>query len=186
LGQQQGFTWLIGAGTNTATRNVTSDGTLWRLSPQAYYYWGPFGLLGEYVVSSHDVRRDAGGAPTRARVQNTAWQVAASWFLTGEENGYKAVVPKRNLDPANGGWGSLELAARVGQLDVDDDVFPLFADPKKSASGVFSWGVGLNWKLNRNIKLSLDYEDTDLDGAAGNPAPFKGEHVIFTRAQVAF
>lgn len=185
-GQQTIFTYITGAGTNAARPNVTADGTLWRVSPQAYYYWGPFGLFGEYVVASHEVRRDAGGAPLRDTLQHTAWQVAASWFLTGEQNSFRPVAPLNNLNPAKGGWGSLELAARVGELNFDDDVFPLYANPATSASGLLSWGVGLNWKLNRNIKLSLDYEHTRLDAASGAKLPFKEEDVIFSRVQFAF
>lgn len=185
-GQEQIFTYITGAGTNAARPNVTADGTLWRVSPQAYYYWGPFGLFGEYVVASHELRRDAGGAPLRLTVQHTAWQVAGSWFLTGEQNSYRPVAPLRNLEPAKGGWGSLELAARIGELDFDDDVFPLYANPATSASGILSWGVGLNWKLNRNIKLSLDYEHARLDAAPGAKLPFKEEGVIFSRVQFAF
>jgi len=185
-GQQQIFTYVTGPGTNAARPNVTADGTLWRVSPQAYYYWGPFGLFGEYVVASHDLRRDAGGRPLRRTVQNTAWQVAASWLLTGEQNSFRPVAPRSNLDPSKGGWGSLELAARVGELDLDDDLFPLYANPATSASGLFSWGVGLNWKLHRNIKLSLDYERTRLDAAKGAKLPFEEESVIFSRVQFAF
>ncbi len=185
-GQQQIFTCITGAGANAARPNVTADGTLWRVSPQAYYYWGPFGLFGEYVVASHDLRRDAGGPPLRRTVQHTAWQVAASWFLTGEQNSFRPVTPRSNLEPAKGGWGSIELAARVGELDLDDDVFPLYANPATSASGLVSWGVGLNWKLNRNIKLSLDYERARLDAAPGAKLPFKEEGVIFSRVQFAF
>jgi phosphate-selective porin OprO/OprP len=185
-GQQQIFTYISGAGTNAARPNVTADGTLWRVSPQAYYYWGPFGLFGEYVVATHELRRDAGGSPLRLTVQHTAWQVAASWFLTGEQNSFRPVAPRNNLDPAKGGWGSLELAARVGGLDLDDDLFPLYANPATSASSLFSWGVGLNWKLNRNIKLSLDYERTRLDAAKGAKLPYEEENVIFSRVQFAF
>jgi phosphate-selective porin OprO/OprP len=188
LGQEQFFTWFTGAGTNAATRNVTGDGTLWRVSPQGYYYWGPFGLFGEYVISSQKIRRDAGGAPFRDTVRNTSWQVAASWFLTGEENSFGKVQPKKNFNPGEGGWGSWELTARIGELDIDDDVFdaPLLADPNRSASGVFSYGVGLNWRLNRNVKLTLNYEHSHLEGAAGRPPPFQEDHIIFTRAQFAF
>jgi phosphate-selective porin OprO/OprP len=188
LGQQQFFTWFTGAGTNAATRNVSADGTLWRVAPQGYYYWGPFGLFGEYVVSSQAIRRDAGGAPFRDTVRNTSWQVAASWFLTGEPNSYGRVQPKRNFNPVNGGWGSWELATRVGELDIDDDVFsaPLLADPNRSASDIFSWGVGLNWRLNQNIKLTLNYEHATLDEAPGATLPYTTEDVIFTRVQFAF
>ena len=186
LGQEPIFSYITGAGTNAAGPNVTADGILWRVSPQGYYYRGPFGLFGEYVMASHELRRDVGGAPLRQTVLHTAWQVAASWFVTGEDNSFGKVAPKNNLDPAGGGWGSLELAARVGELDFDDDVFPLYANPANSASGVFSWGVGLNWRLNRNVKLSLDYEHSTLDEAKGATLPFKNESAIFSRVQFGF
>ena len=30
--------------------DVAADGVHWRIGPQAYWYWGPFGLLGEYAL----------------------------------------------------------------------------------------------------------------------------------------
>ncbi|MFY9269867.1 MAG: porin, partial [Candidatus Manganitrophaceae bacterium] len=38
---------VAATGTTPAVPAVTADGTLTRLSPQAYYYRGPFGMLGE-------------------------------------------------------------------------------------------------------------------------------------------
>lgn len=184
-GMQRFFAYRTGAGTSAATANVVADGDHWRLSPQAYYYWGPFGILGEYVISNQEVRRDDGTA-TFGSVQNAAWQIAASYFLTGEENSFKAVAPRKSFSPANGGWGALELAARFGQLDVDDDAFPLFANPGTSATEATSWGVGVNWHLNKNVKLTLNYEETDFAGAANTPLLNKGEKVVLTRAQVSF
>jgi phosphate-selective porin OprO/OprP len=183
-GQQRIFSYRTSAGTSPTTANVVADGDLWRLSPQAYYYWGPFGVYGEYVVANQKVRRDDGAA-TFGQVRNSAWQVAASCLLTGEENSFKAVTPRKPFSPANGGWGAWELAARYGQLDVDDDAFPAFANPATSATKAASWGVGLNWHLNRNVKLSLDYEKADF--SSGSSAPLeKGEHALITRAQVSF
>ena len=69
-GQQQFFTY---------TNGVVASGDHWRLSPQGYYYWGPFGLLGEYAISDQHVRR----ADFSADLENTAWQVAVGWVLTG-------------------------------------------------------------------------------------------------------
>ena len=77
------------------------------------------------------------------------------------------------------------MAARVQQLDVDDDVFPRFANPNRSATEATSWGVGLNWHLNKNFKVNLDYEQSDFKG--GNSALLEnGEKVILTRAQISF
>jgi phosphate-selective porin OprO/OprP len=187
-GTQRFFTYHLGAGTNAARPNVVADGTHWRLAPQAYYYWGPFGLFGEYVFSNQRLRKDTSftGGDGAGSFQNTAWQVAASYFLTGEENSFKAVAPKKAFQPANGGWGAWELAARVGELNLDDDIFALdFADAGVSASKAVSWGVGLNWHLNRNIKVQLTYDQTTFSGGT-SPLLQNGEHVLFTRAQFSW
>jgi phosphate-selective porin OprO/OprP len=182
-GQQPFFGYRVGSGT-AASPNVVADGDHWRAAPQLYYYWGPFGLFGEYVLSDQSVRLDA-GTSSRARFENSAWQVAASYVLTGEANSWKGVTPKRPFSPGNGGWGAWEIAARVGQLDVDNDAFPLFANPSLSASQATSWGVGLNWHLNKNLKVNLNYDQTDFEGGTTRLLA-NGEKVFMTRIQVAF
>ncbi len=159
---------------------VQADGARRRIAPQAYWYHGPVGLLGEYVESSQDVR--VGG--TAARIDNRAWQLAASWVMTGEAASYRgAVKPDR---PFTGdGLGAFELAARVGALSVDDEAFPLFADPASAARHVRAWTIGLNWYLTQNLKLMTNYSEADFDGGA--PAGDREtEKTLFTRAQVAF
>src|SRR6185295_7253909 len=115
-----------------------------------------------------------------------AWMVAASYFLTGEENSFKAVTPKNPFNPAAGGWGAFEATARIQQLDIDDDVFPNFASIAGNATEATSWGIGLNWHLNKNFKINLNYEQTDFKGGDNSPLNAKGEKVILTRAQVSF
>lgn len=181
-GQQTFFTYTTGTGTNA---NVSADGRIWRLSPQAYFYHGPFGLLAEYVVASQQVRRTAGTTSTQATLRNQAWQVAASWFVTGEDNSFKAVAPANPFRLGAAGWGALEIAARYGELDVDDHTFPLFASPDTAASKASSWGIGLNWHLNRNIKLVANYEQTTFSGGTSEFLA-KGEKVVLTRAQFSF
>lgn len=66
-GQQGFFEYLTGDGTSAATANVIADGTHWRVGPQSYWYWGPFGLLGEYAISSQRLQRRAGRSPSLAR-----------------------------------------------------------------------------------------------------------------------
>lgn len=174
--------------TAAANPNVLANGNHWRLLPQAYYYWGPFGLLAEYAISSQEVLQAGGGAGAgaRERLTHTAWQVAASYFLTGEENSFKAVNPLRPVGGTNGGWGAWELTARVSQLDVDDDAFPIFANPATAATEALSYGVGVNWHLNRNLKLTLNYGHTEFDAAPGNPFATQDEDVVLTRVQFSF
>ncbi len=129
---------------------VVASGDLHRLSPQAYYYWGPLGLLGEYVQSVQDVKRGA----TLGEIKNQAWQVEGTFVLTGEKASYRAVTPKKAFDPHNGSFGALELTGRYGRLNVDNDAFILkFADPTKSASEANAWLVGINWYFARNLKF---------------------------------
>jgi phosphate-selective porin OprO and OprP len=181
VGQQTFFSFNSG---------VTAKGDRQRIAPQAYYYWGPFGLLGEYVVSSQDVNK----GPLTRRLDNWAWQVASSFVLTGEKASYTGVAPAKPFDWQKGQWGAFEVAARVSQLHVDDDAFHNFgtvaapvtlADTTKSASEATSWGLGLNWYLNRSVKLNLDYEQAQFHGGApkGDRAD---ERVLFTRVQIAF
>jgi len=195
-GQQAFFSYATGSG-NTFT-NVVADGEHWRLVPQAYWYWGPFGVFGEYVISSQKIRRDVLTAPTNAvssgfdTAHNGAWQVAASWFVTGEQNSFSPVTPSHPLNFGGEGWGALELAGRYGELTLDDELFggggaPSFATGA-SARKVRSWGVGVNWYLNKNIKLTLDYDQTKFRGGSKRPGAVtaQDERVIISRAQFSF
>ena len=197
-GQQTWFRWRTGTGATPAAANVLADGDTDRFGPQAYYYWGPFGVFGEYVLSSHDVIRRTGAAPgakTSDSFDNRAWQIAGSYFLTGEENSFSAVTPKRPFAIEGGGWGAWEIAARVGQLEIDHDVFrdtdgiagPDFATTA-SARKVREWGVGLNWHLNRNVKASVNYINTDFKGGSRTKGEVtaQDEDVILARVQLSF
>ena len=121
----------------------------------------------------------------RSRKPSTAWQVAASYVLTGEKNSWRGITPKRPFSLREGGWGAWEIAARIQQLNVDDDVFAGFASATSSATEANSWGVGLNWHLNRNFKLQVNYEKSDFKGGTSELLR-DGEQIVFTRAQISF
>ena len=192
-GQQQFFAY------NPASGTVTADGEHWCLSPQAYFYHGPFGLLGEYVISNQRVTRTGVAPLASAHLENTGWQVTASWLLTGETAGYKGVVtPAKNFSLADGGWGAWQLVARYAELDVDNAAFPKFANPATSASAAHAVSLGVNWYLNRNVLLKTSFSHTTFDFAPGGgtgtaaatTAPGivtrQPENVLFTRVQLAF
>lgn len=200
-GQQTWLRWRTGAGTNASSANVVSDGNTTRFAPQAYYYWGPFGVFGEYTIATRAVTSSAGTTTREEKLRNHAWQLAGSWFLTGEENSFGPVTPKRPFTWGGPGWGALELVARVGQLRVDSDAFSDenndgrydFAS-ENSAKRVTEWGVGLNWHLNRNLKASVNYIESDFKLGAGNATrdlttaavTAKDEQVVLGRVQFSF
>lgn len=150
--------------------DTIADGERTRLAPQLYYYVGPLGLIGEYTEVSQDISRPTPIGLRTDTIDTDAWQLAASYFLTGEEAAYKGFKPKATFSPADGTWGAFELVARVQALEVEDAAFAggsdSFADPLASASEATSWGVGLNWYLNDNLKWMLDYERTRFEGGA--------------------
>ncbi|MDD5412532.1 MAG: porin, partial [Methylobacter sp.] len=144
------------------TAAPTSDGATSRIYPQAYWYSGPFGAIGEYVVSS----RHLVSGKTDVKQDNKAWQILGSYVVTGEDNSFSGVKPIQNFDPFKGTWGALQLAARYSELDVDNDTFKIL-DPSKSASKAKAWAIGANWFLNQNAIIRADYENVSFDGGAG-------------------
>jgi phosphate-selective porin OprO/OprP len=162
---------------------VVAAGQRFRYSPQTYFYHGPFGLLAEFVQNSQQVRL----AKMSERISDQAWQIAASYLLTGDDASYTGVKPRHNFDPFTGGWGAVEVAARVSNLGVDRDAFTNhFAELTTSSRDAFEWGFGLNWYLNSNFKFQADYIRTSFNRGGINAHNRKDESAVLTRAQVAF
>ncbi len=163
---------------------VSLTGSRVRYSPQFYYYWGPFGAMGEYVRTSTDLTL----AGQDEQFETDAWQIALHYVLTGEQASYRGVVPRADFSPDRGTWGAFEIAARYHELRVDDDAFDLgFANPLTSAERAKAWGIGLNWYLNRWLKMQLDYDRTRFDGGGGLDQDDRDtESVVFLRWQVAY
>ena len=126
------------------------------------------------------------GSLTNDRLTHHGWTVAASWLLTGEDASFRSVTPKKNFDPHANGWGALQFVARYSVLDVDNDAFPTFADPAESATRANAWGFGLNWYLNRNVRASLNFIQTDFKGGTSGAVTRQNENVFLTRMQLAF
>ncbi len=171
------------------TTPTLADGDRTRLAPQFYYYVGRFGLLGEWTQVSQDVSRTTPAGTRSDSLDTTAWQLAASFFLTGEEESFRGFKPNNVFSLANGTWGAFELVARYHELDPDDDAFlggtDSFADPAVAARKASAVGVGLNWYLNENLKWVLDYEQTSFDGGAPT-GDRDDEKVVLTRFALGF
>lgn len=181
--------------TTVLANTTVADGTRFRIMPQAYWYWRQFGLFGEWVRSAQEVAF----GDHRDTLAHDAWQLQGFWVLTGEDASYRGVKPSRNFDPLAGAWGAWELVARVSDLQIDKDAFrgvtarnagTAFADPRQSAQRASSWALGVNWYLNRNFKVNVDYENTWFNGGGGGstrvPLDRETERVLFTRFQIAY
>jgi phosphate-selective porin OprO/OprP len=178
-GQQTVFRYRADAA--VPVNSVIADGRRSRLVPQGYLYTGPLGVLGEYAISRQEVRL----GPNTATLTHKAWQASGNLFLTGEKAGFRSPTPKKPFDLQEKGFGALELVARYGELDLDDDAFPVFASASSSVTKEKSAGVGLNWYLNKQIKVAVNYEHTTFDGGAAD-GDRRSEDFFLTRFQHAF
>lgn len=191
LGNQQFFAY------NPVVGPVVADGKHWRLSPQGVFYYGPFGLMGEYALSSQDVYNST--TFRAASLTHDAWQITAEWVLTGEAASYNGINPRRPFSFAGGGWGAWQLVGRFSQFDVDDAAFPSFSNPLASATGATSWSVGVNWWLNRNVRVLTSFSHTTFEGGGApvniaDPATItapatvtaQDENVLSSRVQLSF
>jgi len=188
------------------TAGVFGNGNRDRISPQAYYYYGPFGVIAEYA----QVKQGVSNGTISANLDNYAWQLAASYLLTGEDASFKGVKPRQPFETDKGGWGAWELVARYQENNIDSGAFSSgtaagvvttsrYADPRNNARSAKSWAAGVNWYLNQNVKLAVDFENTSFDGggnanAAGsagagsfiNIADRPSERTLFSRLQFSY
>lgn len=189
------------AGTTTV---VTPNGKVWRLTPQVSFYRGPLGLIAEFVTSASDVKAVNTTTATSVvnstrtlNLKNHAWQVEVGYVLTGEDASFKGVVPAHDFDRATGAWGAVEVVGRVASIRFDDQVFvgtsnEQLVDPAKSARSADTLGAGVNWYLNKLVRLSVNYEYTRFHQSGGAAAPAATsvishpEHVLLTRFSLSF
>ncbi|MDB5104204.1 MAG: oprP [Fibrobacteres bacterium] len=169
------------------TGTVRANGTGYRLNPQGYWYYGPFGLFGEWIASSQEYSKGGANAGLKKQLTSTAWQATANYVLTGESPSFKGLKPRHPLSfGETKGFGALELVGRASRLKVDEDAFPVFANPAASARQATTYSAGFNWYLSRYLKWSADYSWTAFEGGAAANRDRPEEKVFFSRIQTAF
>jgi phosphate-selective porin OprO/OprP len=178
-GQQTFFAY--DAATSSVGRSLT-------VSPQAYYYTGPLGILAEYVSASSELAR---GTNSR-QITNTAYNLSVGYVLTGEDASYTGVSPRESFKPSADTWGAFEVVGRVAQLDVDNDVFTgatALASSTTNATKVTALGAGLNWYLSKAVRANFDVTQNKFDFHGARPATgvLSDDELVFsTRVQVSF
>lgn len=182
---------------DTAGGNGVSyaNGLYYSYIPQGYWFVGPFGLLGEYAFTSQEVRSQRPSLPPAPQnpvfetpQESQAWLATVTWVVTGEPTSYKGVRPRHPYGGKQGGFGALELVARAGHLDADvNGTFPTYANPANRVSEATSYGGGFNWYLNRAVKITVDYEQTQFKGGNRTGVVDRDdEKVLTTRFQFAY
>lgn len=149
---------------------------------EAASVFGPFSLQGEYRMADFDADDDAANG---SDVDLDGYYLQASYFLTGEQRGYKGQDGKFDKIKPKGPRGAWELVAKYEDGEVDADLTPEDAEYELLT-------IGVNWYANNNLKFMLNYLDADTDGftSIGNESlDAIGEEdgsAVSLRAQYAF
>lgn len=165
----------------TAADTVIAAGDRQRFGAQGQFQGGRVALQAEWVRSSQEVAL----AVNRADLEHEAWQATLQFTLTRDRARLRGFVPSKPFDTAARQFGALELKLRVGRLEIDDDAFPIFADPASAQRLAEETGAGLNWYLTRNVKFMLDGVRTEFE-SFGAATPRKAEKVLLSRVQLSF
>ncbi|MCX8064308.1 MAG: porin [Candidatus Hydrogenedentes bacterium] len=118
------------------------------------FIYGPWSLQGEYMTSFVDTylggnQRFSGG------------YLYTSYFLTKETRAYNRdngilsrIRPINNFDPKSGKWGAWEVGLRYSWIDLNSEII--------RGGEERNWTLGLNWYLNPNTRLMLNYTRADI------------------------
>lgn len=137
--------------------------------------YGPVSLQGEYIQA--EVFRDK----SLEEIRFDGYYLLGSWFLTGESRRY--VFPKGafgRIKPTNS-FGALELALRYSVIDLSH----------KQISGGQEKNItlGLNWYLNNQARLMINYIAIDNDDDANADGDLNGNDdpkIFQSRFQIDF
>ncbi len=152
------------------TGNFISDAAQ-QFGGEAALVWGPFSIQGEYLYGLNSI-------PAAPKANFSAYYAQASYFVTGEHRAYKVdeaafgrVAPRRNL--FQGGPGAFELAARFSNADLADAGAGVAGGTLRDITG------GVNWYLNPNMRIMLNYVNSKLAGTGS-------ANIVQSRFQVDF
>ena len=173
---------------------LNTQGEHWRISPQLYYNYGPFGLMGEFIAEKQGVNTSAVGAGGGfTNYESTAWNISANYVLTGEKATLDGIIPREPFDFKNGTWGAWEMALRYDGIALGDNMFRpvsqggLGASATENATGINGVSWALNWYINRIIRLGLTVEyNAFTGGGAPGTVVENNELGILTRLQLMY
>jgi phosphate-selective porin OprO/OprP len=176
-------------------RNVRADGVRSRLSPEAAYFLGPFGVAAQYFHMEQKFRPGSGEI---VRVPFDGFYVMTTFLLTGEERtSYsQAIAPRHPFDPTCGcrGAGAWEAVGRVSRIQAGDIVFATgaarLANPAAFSNAATEMTLGFNWYLNRWARVQLNWEHAWFDQPVrlgpGSVGRLNSQDTLMSRLQFIF
>jgi phosphate-selective porin len=134
---------------------------------------GPASVRAEYMHVLDSRQGQGLGDEDLPDARGRAWYASATWLLTGEPKDR----PLRPSEPIfRGGFGAVEVAARIERLWFDSVGATGEGLRSPRAETIMETGdqaltVGINWTLNRFIKLQINAIREHVEDPERNPVP---------------
>jgi phosphate-selective porin OprO and OprP len=145
-----------------------------RIGFEARWRPGPFSLKSEYVKLTQERLGQASDDTDLSKFFGEGWYVSGTWAITGERKEDGVDEPRRPF--LQGGIGAVELALRLENIK-----FGSMADNDEPSSGPRADVVlgnsnrlqtyGVNWYLNRWVKIQLNFVRERLADPTQGPLP---------------
>ena len=141
----------------------------------AQFDWtpGPTGLKAEWMQSREQRLGQSNRNQDLSDFVGTGWYVSGTWFVTGEDK-------DNNINPRHpifqGGIGAIELGARYDRLGFSSatKTGTAFTNPRADpllANSDQVWTFGVNWMLNRWVRVITNAIHEEFADAARSPEP---------------
>ncbi|HEX8028478.1 MAG TPA: porin [Vicinamibacterales bacterium] len=145
-----------------------------RLGAQFDWTPGPTGLKAEWLQSREERREQSNRNEDLSDLVGSAWYVAGTWFITGEDKDNN-INPRRPL--LEGGPGAIEVAVRYEELGYESDnkSGPAFTNPRADnqvPNRDKVWTFGVNWITSKWTRVVVNAIHESFEDA--NRAPLSG------------
>ena len=160
-------------GTEDFFEPVYVKGRRQRFGAQFDWTPGPTGLKAEWMQSREQRIGQSNRNEDLSDFVSTGWYVSGTWFVTGEDK-------DNNVNPRHpvlqGGIGAIELGARYDQLELSSatKTGTAFTNPRADpllANSDQVWTFGVNWMLNRWVRVITNAIHEEFADAARSPEP---------------
>lgn len=161
--------------------------SLWEM--HTAWYYGGLTLLGAWEGGSESYST-AAGSPSR--IPLNGWFAQAGYLITGETIRDRTLIdPIQPFDlrPGRLGFGAFEPTARYSELTVDRRVFTEgLANPELWTNEARLVDVGLNWYLNKFVKVYFDWEHAMFANpvTTGKGGSTQSNDLFWVRTQLYF
>lgn len=155
-------------------KRVYAKGYRRRIGTELQWTPGAVGVTGEWM-RAFDSRHGQGFLDEDLPdLLSTAWYLSGTWVLTGEQ---KAAGTLRPAHPfGHGGWGAVEVGARYERLRFESATDQGYLERNPRGTHLYPnqdriWTLGVNWFLNRWVRLVGNAIHEHFDDAARTAAP---------------